>query len=236
MGPNMTGGPTSEGPSEPPRDLPDRGSPVSMTVRLAHPSDAPAAGRLHADRISDGFLSFLGTGFLARLYRRITLDPDSFLLVAESDTETVGFIAGSTNVRNLYRHFLLRDAVPATLAAAPRLLVGWRRAVETFRHGTSEGTVSGRGAELLAVAVAHGSVGQGLGGQLVNAFLDEIISRSCLAAHVVVGADNSVAVALYERCGFVIADRFELHAGITSLLMQWDRPAQPTASGPGRDQ
>ena len=34
------------------------------------------------------------------------------------------------------------------------------------------------------------------------------------------------AVALYERSGFVTVDRFELHPGTESLLMQWDnRPA-----------
>ena len=235
MGPKMTGGPASDGPVEPVSDGPGRRAPWQVTVHPADRADAADAGRLHAGRISQGFLSFLGPAFLARLYRRIVLDPGSFLLVAEHDTETVGFIAGSTDVTGLYRSFLRRDAVPAVLSAAPRLLVGWRRAVETLRHGASDGAGSGRGAELLAVAVASGAEGHGVGRQLVDAFLDELRSRSRPAAHVVVGADNSAAVALYERCGFVVVDRFELHAGIPSLLMQWDLPDPRSDAGSGRD-
>jgi hypothetical protein len=32
-----------------------------------------------------------------------------------------------------------------------------------------------------------------------------------------------VAVALYRRAGFEDVERFELHPGTESLLMQWDR-------------
>ncbi len=52
------------------------------------------------------------------------------------------------------------------------------------------------------------------------------------AAHVVVGADNAGAVSLYERAGFVTVERFELHAGTESLLMQWDRRPEPSAPPP----
>ncbi len=60
-------------------------------------------------------------------------------------------------------------------------------------------------------------------GRLVAAFLAEVSARGGDAAHVVVGADNAAAVALYRRAGFEAVDRFELHPGTESLLMQWDR-------------
>ncbi|HEY5096973.1 MAG TPA: hypothetical protein VII46_02955, partial [Acidimicrobiales bacterium] len=66
------------------------------------------------------------------------------------------------------------------------------------------------------------------GRRLVASFLQELEVRSCPSAHVVVGAGNVGAIALYERSGFVIAKRFELHAGTPSLLMRWDGP--PSAS------
>jgi ribosomal protein S18 acetylase RimI-like enzyme len=110
----------------------------------------------------------------------------------------------------------------AALGSWRHLVSQWRRVVETLRHG-SGGTGTGRGAELLAVAVDGSWQGKGAGQSLVNAFLAEVSRRGGDAAHVVVGAENAVAVALYRRAGFEDVERFELHAGTESLLMQWDR-------------
>ena len=52
-------------------------------MRPGGPDDAAAAAALHAGRITEGFLPLLGPSFLGRLYRRICLDPGSFLLVAD---------------------------------------------------------------------------------------------------------------------------------------------------------
>ena len=89
----------------------------------------------------------------------------------------------------------------------------------------------GRGAELLAIAVDPSRHRRGTGALLVDAFLAELGLRGCDAAHVVVGADNAAAIALYERAGFRTAERFELHAGTESLLMQWEREGA-SSSGP----
>jgi ribosomal protein S18 acetylase RimI-like enzyme len=192
----------------------------AVAVRVGGDADAPAAARLHATRITEGFLSFLGPGFLVRLYRRVPRTPGSFLLVADGDTGVVGFLAGSADVGGLYRSFLLRDGLPAGLAAAPRLVRGWRRVLETLRHGGG-GAGTGRGTELLAVATDPAAAGRGVGTALVAAFLDRVRAAGGTEAYVVVGADNHQAIALYERAGFAPADEFELHAGVRSLLLQW---------------
>jgi ribosomal protein S18 acetylase RimI-like enzyme len=193
--------------------------------------DAPACAALHAEQISQGFLSMLGPRFLRRLYRRIGRFDDSFLLIADDNTEAAGFIAGATDVRGLYRSFLFHDGIPAALGAAGPVLLGWRRVLDTLGHARADtdGSGAGRGAELLAVAVNPAWQGQGVGRRLVEAFLDMVTTRAGDSAHVVVGADNAAAVSLYERCGFVTVEHFELHAGTESLVMQWDRPR----SGPG---
>jgi len=110
--------------------------------------------------------------------------------------------------------------VPAGLAAAPRLVRGWRRVLETLRHG-SGGAGTGRGTELLAVAVDPGSAGRGVGTDLVTAFLDQVAASGATEAYVVVGADNTGAIGLYRRAGFAPVEEFELHAGTRSLCMQW---------------
>ena len=203
------------------------GTEPAIVVRPGTQADAITAATLHAEQISEGFLAFLGPRFLERLYRRISRTPHSFLLIAHRQDVPIGFIAGSTNVSGLYKSFLWHDGVGATLGAAGRLARGWRRVLETLRHGASGDDGVGRGGELLAIAVEPAWQGHGAGGLLVASFLDELGSRACAAAHVVVGADNGGAIALYERAGFVVADRFELHRGTRSVLMQWDRHSPP---------
>jgi ribosomal protein S18 acetylase RimI-like enzyme len=122
----------------------------------------------------------------------------------------------------------------AGASAAGALFTGWRRALDTLGHGRSKGTGVGRGAELLAIAVDPARQHRGTGAQLVEAFLREVVARGGHSAHVVVGADNAVAIALYERAGFLTADRFELHAGTESLLMQWEREGPPPPGRPER--
>ena len=198
-------------------------------VRLGCEADAAAAGQLHAERIPGGFLAFLGSGFLTRLYRRICRSSNSFLLVAEEEGRVVGFVAGSADVPDLYRAFVLRDGLAAALDAMGPLLRRWRQALETLRHGSSEGAGTGRGVELLAIAVDPSHQGRGIGEQLVADFLRQVATSHAHAAYVVVGADNARAVGLYRRAGFVGGDEFELHAGTTSLLMQWDD--EPSGAG-----
>jgi ribosomal protein S18 acetylase RimI-like enzyme len=188
---------------------------------------------LHVQGISEGFLSLLGTGFLQLLYRRIIRHPEAFLLVADDQGATVGFIAGSTDIRRLYRSFLWRDGVVAAIRSLCPLVRGWRRVLETVRHGSAGGRGMTRGAELLSVAVDPAQQDRGAGRLLVASFLEEAADRGCQFAHVVVGADNARAIALYERAGFVTTERFELHPGTESLLMLWDTTAVPPSDVAG---
>ena len=190
-----------------------------LVLRTGTDGDARTAAALHAGQIGEGFLTFLGPAFLRRLYRRIVRAPESFLLVVEDGATTVGFLAGSTDVAALYRAFLWHDGPAAALTCSGLLLRSWRRVIETLRHGTTRS--AGQGAELLAIAVDPATRGRGAGALLVEAFLSEIRRRRQDAAHVVVASGNETAVALYRRAGFAAVDRFELHAGTESLLMQW---------------
>jgi ribosomal protein S18 acetylase RimI-like enzyme len=196
-----------------------------IVLRSGTVDDVAAAADLHAGQIGEGFLTILGPRFLRRLYRRITLVPGSFLLIVEDDASTVGFLAGSTDVAALYRAFLWHDGAAAAFACGWQLLRSWRRVMETLRHGTGS---AGKGAELLAVAVDPVARGRGAGTLLVEGFLAEMGRRKLDAAHVVVAAGNETAIALYRRTGFDPVERFELHPGTESLIMQW------TACPPGR--
>jgi ribosomal protein S18 acetylase RimI-like enzyme len=188
---------------------------------------------MHATLISEGFLSSLGPRFLRLLYRRITRSPGSFLVLAEAEATGVGFIAGSVSVGRLYREFLVRDGVRAALRAPHRLVAAWPRVLETLRHPRDHAVGAASG-ELLAVAVDPAWRGRQVGTRLVERFLDELSTRGARRAHVVVGADNTAAQALYRRAGFTVTRHFELHRGVTSVLMETDVPGTTASPEPGR--
>jgi ribosomal protein S18 acetylase RimI-like enzyme len=193
-------------------------------IRVGTAADAAAAATLHASEISEGFLPSLGRGFLARLYRRVVRSPRSFLLVADDGGTVVGFVAGTEDVKALYRSFLVHDGAVAALAAFPRLARSWRRVLETLRYpaeATGSDGLDLPPAELLAIAVAPGARGRGAGRLLVDALTAEFTRRSVPSVRVVVGADNAAAIRLYERSGFASAARVEVHAGTPSLVLTW---------------
>ena len=213
---------------------------ADVRLRLGAKPDAAAAARLHARHITEGFLSRFGPRFLTRLYRRVATSHDSFLLTAERRGLAVGFLAGSTDLRALYRRFFLRDGLPAALSTARVLVTSWPRALETLRHARRspgsarvpkgldhrvDAPTHGQRAELLSIAVDPASRRAGVGKLLVEGFQSEARRRGAVRAHVVVGSRNRSAVALYERAGFTAVEEFELHPGVESLVMVWSVPA-----------
>lgn len=233
-----------------------------IVVRPAGPADAPAIAALHASRIGEGFLASLGEPFLRRLYRRISLHPGSWVMVAELDGTVVGMASGTLATRRLYRSFILRDGFAAAWTAAPRLARSWRLVLETLRYpgagepspgdgsvhdATSAGTETGHArlshagavpelphAEILSVAVSDAAGGRGVGTAVVGAALDEFRRRRVEAVRVVTVVGNDSAVRMYERCGFVKHSRTEVHAGIAQEVLVWREaaPASPAASAP----
>lgn len=193
-----------------------------MTVRSARPEDVAAVAGLHADRIREGFLTSLGAAFLRRLYRRVLVSDDGFVLVATaptSDAPVIGFVAGVGSVGALYRRFILRDGLVAGTLAAPRLVRAVPRVVETLRYPAATGDLPD--AEILAVAVAADASGAGIGRTLVGAATEEFCRRGVTETKVVTTADNASALAMYRACGFVSTTGVEVHAGRASEVLVW---------------
>ncbi|MEP6624048.1 MAG: GNAT family N-acetyltransferase [Acidimicrobiia bacterium] len=190
-----------------------------MTIRLATATDLPRVADLHVTRISEGFLSSLGTSFLRRLYRRVLRTPEAFVLVDERDGEVVGFVAGVANLSVLYRTFLVRDGVIAAISAAPRVVRAIPRIVETLKYPNA--TAELPAAEILAVAVAPEQSGQGIGTALVRAATAEFERHAIAAAKVVTTADNGPAIAMYEAAGYRAAVGLEVHPGRESKVLVW---------------
>jgi ribosomal protein S18 acetylase RimI-like enzyme len=195
-----------------------------MLIRRARLADARGISRMHMENISTGFLSSLGLGFLTRLYRAMIAWPKAVVLVADAGAGPVGFVAGVADTGAFYKHFLVRSGIPAGVAALPALVrpSGLRKAWETLRYSDeADGAVIGVEAELLSMAVDPPFRGQGLAHRLGTGLLADPVMAGRGAVRVVVGASNPVAIAAYQKMGFVDAGSIEVHATETSRVLVW---------------
>jgi len=194
-----------------------------MMLRLARSEDVDDIARLHAAAVAEGFLPTLGPRFLRLLHRRIVLSSHSFAIVAEDDGELAGVVVASENVGLLYREFLVRDGVRASVAALPRLLRAAGRAFETLRYPTRHTALPP--AEILVVAVAAAKRRAGTGGALVERTIAELDHRRVRAVRVVTTASNDASLALYRSRGFRPVSSTEVHRGTESVVLVRSDPS-----------
>jgi ribosomal protein S18 acetylase RimI-like enzyme len=189
-----------------------------ITVQAARPADGWAVAQLHSNGITEGFLSSLGTPFLARLYQAMARSSDAILLLAQVDGGVAGFVAGSARPGRFYRWFLRTNAPSAALALLPRALHPrvLVRMMETLRQVRSSGR-DDAAAELFAIAVSGSTRRGGIGAALVHRLEQELVQAGAETITVVVGASNAGARAFYERLGFSDAEPIQVHRGEPSV-------------------
>lgn len=200
-------------------------------IRHALPVDATVLADLHTQALGSAFLPRLGKGFLTHLYKTMTADRNSVVLVAEAGGTIVGFVAGTLSVKRFYRRFLVRRGIPAAVAALPRLIRPSivKAALETARYPGESGSLPDQ--ELLAIGVAPEAQGTGVGRKLGQTFLAELETLGADEVKVVVARDNSRANRLYEKLGFEFATEIGIH-GDTRSNVWIKRWSSPSASSP----
>ncbi len=166
------------------------------TVRRAAGDDLPVTAAIHHRCLPDGLFARLGTAFLARYHATFRTGPVAMLLVAESDGEVVGFLAGTVDNAEHYRRLLRTGPVALLVSGLVALFRDRRLAVEFARTrtgryaravlrqlrsrdtsaATDEAPVRGGGpvAVLTHVAVTEAARGSGAGRELVERFVDEL--------------------------------------------------------------
>jgi ribosomal protein S18 acetylase RimI-like enzyme len=202
--------------------------------RAATAADVPAVAALHAERISEGFLPTLGSGFLERLYGRMVRSDTARVFVVDDDTnredayDVVGFVATAGDTGRFYREFLRHDGFAAAWHSAGALARSPRKVWETFHYGTrgadgnaDAGVTELPAAEVFAIAVAPRVEGRGLGAALLAAALDGFRADGVSAARVVTAVGNEAAQRMYERAGFRAVSRTEVHAGVPQEVLVW---------------
>lgn len=179
-------------------------APSNVLVRHMREDDAAQVAALHADTITEGFLTRLGRRFLRQLYLGIARDPQSAVFVAEQDGSVAGFCAYSRDVSAMYRRVLgtcwarlAWAALPAALS--PRVL---REVFETLRYPRKQAALRLPRPEILSIGVSSAARGGGVGRRLVEAAVDRARADSEQQLKVLAGAKLEAANRFYQRCGF----------------------------------
>lgn len=177
---------------------------------------------LHIANINQGFLSTLGLGFVSLMYRAIDEGDDSVLLVSRVNGQAVGFVAGATGMRPIYKR-MLRYWPQLFWALLPSMFSPRRvwRIIEILRYSRSSGGTSGAAlpaAELLSIAVAPACRGQHHAENLYQELCGHFLQRGLPAFKIVVGSALAPAHKFYRRMGAQPAAEIEVHQGSASTV------------------
>jgi ribosomal protein S18 acetylase RimI-like enzyme len=190
-----------------------------MIIRNACKRDFSAIAKLHVESIKTGFLSKLGIPFLVELYKAIQKQDGSCVLVAETDNRIYGFIAGTTNISNLYKRVLLNNWY-RLLIPGLRFVINFKfysLFFETIFYGLKKEEYETEdlcSSELLSIAVDENIRGKGIGKALVDELEKFFILNSISKYRVVTFSKDPKANSFYRSCQFSIESQFIHHGNV----------------------
>ncbi len=175
------------------------------TLRPLAVADAGAAAALHYEGQPGTFLSRLGLPFLRALYWCLAQPKRAFGFAALRQGRVVGVVVGTDDTGALFRDVIGRSwwrlAIPVgwAMVRQPALWVMVWRTLSYPAASRREPQVG----ELLFIGVERAERRQGIGGRLLEVFVQASRARGLWGLTVAVDAANAGAMRFYERHGFV---------------------------------
>ncbi len=185
------------------------------------PAHAVDAARLHIAGQPGTFLTALGPGVLAAIYRALPATSAGFGFAAIDDgvgdgESFLGFVSATTSVGRLFVEIgrsslgTLLPPLLGQLARHPALI--WRSAQTVAYPLLVGGDEAGPPpAELLSIMVEANRRSQGIGAQLLAALTNACQERAIALLDVTVDANNKGAQDFYARHGFTQHHDFTLY-------------------------
>lgn len=178
--------------------------------------DIESVVQVHLNAFQGFFLTFLGPSFLREFYSSVCVDPSGIAVVYD-DNSVIGFVVGTVQPAGFYRRLIQKRWWKFGLASLrpvlrkpsiiPRLLRAF--AMPSDVSNAQPGT-----ATLMSLAVMRNYQGQGIGKQLVSAFIEcsrkrqiEVVNLTTDAAH------NIETNEFYQRMGFRCSRAFTTPEG-----------------------
>lgn len=193
-----------------------------MIIRLAKSEEARDIAVIHKSEIGGGFLSSLPVSFLANLYQAIIESGGGFCVAAEENGKIVGFIAGTADVKGLYRYFFRNYFFSSTFILAKKVfgLKFIRRVLENIFYPVKEKDLPP--AELLTMAVEKDFRGRGIALEMFARFKEEMKQKNVSIFKVLVGEELKPAISFYEKSGFSFLKSASLHGKDISRIYTYD--------------
>lgn len=178
-----------------------------ITIRPMVISEIKQVVIIHLRTFEGFFLSFLGPKFLKELYRAIVEDSGGVAFIAENNEGMLGFVAGSINIRELYRNMIRKHLFRfawASMGAFLRKPTIFFRLVRALRMPSQKEAIPNC-STLMSIAVLPEAQGNGIGKRLVYTFIDEIRNKKGECVVLTTDRDNNEAVnQFYIKLGFSI--------------------------------
>lgn len=204
-----------------------------LEVRAARAEDAPAITRIAIDVLEWSRIYELGPGFANLLHAHMATSEHGLLSVGVRDGRIVGFLAGTFDAKALFRQFLRRYGVRASLSLLPQMFVP-RRAAVIWRGLTyfPEAPDDDPKAEILSFAIAaeaqRGGVGKALFRDLVRRYAEHGTERLKVGT---IDVENKPSQQFFERLGADLLRTEELYAGKLVNVYVCDIPRMAAALG-----
>jgi N-acetylglutamate synthase and related acetyltransferases len=191
-----------------------------MIVREATRQDIPGIVEVHREAFKGFLMTRLGERFL-RTYYGIALGYAGViaLVVCDPSGKVAGFVVGYDKPKDFYTYFSAKKweivrSMALSLLRNPfllsRVMASKKQAENSARNEAyADGVV-----ELASVAVSPEFEGKGLGGKLVDGFIDK--ARGCGAKEIFLTTDlmdNDQTLRFYERNGFKVVEDFKTSSG-----------------------
>ena len=187
----------------------------ASVIRKAGAWDLVGIVAIHQKAFHHFFLTRLGNRFLQRYYEHVLRYTSGIVLVSERNGILDGFACGFGNPADFYRSMWcsrLSFAVPALVALlrSPSLGGHMINAVRRLHTSATDGPPDS--CELSSIAVTPEAAGNGLGKELLRAFLEESWARHAQCVYLTTDAfGNEAANALYRQVGFQHSRCFQQH-------------------------
>lgn len=179
-----------------------------IPMQLEHLDDVI---QVHLESFAGYFLTFLGPRFLRVLFTEIIKEPDHVAFVAQDQLGMVGYVIGVTHQARFYSRLALRRQFAFAFASAhalvrdikilPRLL----RGMLYYRAAQKAASQ----ALLMSIGVSPRSQQNGVGTQLVFAFLNAMKQRNIDKVSLLTDRDGNEKVNLfYQKIGFELCRQY----------------------------